>query len=68
MQSLIEQYDVELQEQHFTDLVAHIYTLKVQNNYTNIEIQPTGGWYISREDQLTQKAERIADAIIATGL
>jgi len=68
MQSLIEQYDVALQEKHFTDLVARIYTLKMQNNYVDIEIQPTGGWYVSEQDQLTQKAERIADAIIATGL
>jgi hypothetical protein len=67
-QSLIEQYNVELQDQKFVDLVASIYKQKVDGTYENIQPEVVGGWYVSQEGQDIQKAERIADAIIETGI
>jgi hypothetical protein len=67
-QDLIDQYNVELQDQKFLDLVASIYKQKLAGTYENIQLETVGGWYTSPEGQEIQKAERIADAIIKTGV
>lgn len=64
-QTLIEQYDVQLQEDLFADLVASIVSAKLSGAYQNIEPTIVGGWHISTEEQRTQKAEAIADAVVA---
>lgn len=67
-QDLIDQYNVELQDQRFLDLVASVYKQKLAGTYENIQLETVGGWYTSPEGQEIQKAERIADAIIKTGV
>jgi hypothetical protein len=67
-QDLIDQYNVELQDQKFLDLVASVYKQKLAGTYENIQLETVGGWYTSPEGQEIQKAERIADAIIKTGV
>lgn len=58
-------YSVEDAQNEFASLVAEIVAAKLAGNYENIEAEIVGGWYISPEDQLTQGAERIADAVVA---
>lgn len=67
-QNLIDQYNVELQEKKFLDLVASIYKQKIAGTYENIQIETIGGWYTSPEGQQIQKAEKIADTVIEMGL
>jgi hypothetical protein len=63
-QTLIEQYDVQLQEDIFASLVASIVSAKLAGTYVDITAEVVGGWYVSAEDRKTQKAEAIADAVV----
>lgn len=45
-------------------LVADIVAAKLAGNYENIEAEIIGGWHVSPQDQFTQKAEIIADAVV----
>jgi hypothetical protein len=50
--------------QDFAVEVAHIVKQKLDGTYTNIEPEVVGGWNISPQQQMTMKAEVIADAIV----
>lgn len=63
-QTLIEQYDVQLQEDLFAELVASIVSAKLSGSYIDITPEVVGGWHVSSEDQKTQKAEAIANAVV----
>lgn len=63
-QTLIEQYDVQLQDDIFAELVASIVSAKLAGTYVDITAEVVGGWHVSAEDQKTQKAEAIADAVV----
>lgn len=67
-ESLIDQYNVELQEAKFAQLVASIHKQKLAGTYEDIQPEVVGGWYISPEGQAIQKAEKIADYIIRGGI
>lgn len=58
-------FSVDDARNEFALLVADIVAAKLAGNYDNIEPELIGGWYISPEDQLTQGAEIIADAVVA---
>jgi len=45
-------------------LVADIVAAKLAGNYENIEAEIIGGWSVSIQDQMTQAAELIADAVV----
>jgi hypothetical protein len=55
----------EAQENEFAALVANIVSAKLAGNYENIKAEVIGGWNISTQDQMTMKAEVIADAVVA---
>lgn len=63
-ETLIELYDVELQEKKFADLVASIVDAKINGYYDDIEPTVTGGWHVSQTEQTIQKAETIANAVV----
>lgn len=49
----------------FAKLVADIVSKKLKKNYSNIVPEVVGGWNISIQDQTIQRAEKIADAVVA---
>ena len=51
--------------QDFASEVANIVKQKLDGTYTNIEPEVVGGWNISIQNQMTMKAEVIADAVVA---
>lgn len=68
MESLIDQYNVELQDAKFAQLVASVYKQKAAGTYEDIQPEVIGGWYVSPEGQAIQKAEKIADFILKEGM
>jgi hypothetical protein len=51
--------------QDFAAEVALIVKQKLNGTYINIEPEIVGGWNISTQQQITMKAEVIADAVVA---
>ena len=51
--------------QDFASEVATIVKQKLNGTYTNIKPEVVGGWNISIQNQMTIKAEAIADAVVA---
>ena len=51
--------------QDFAVEVSRIVKQKLDGTYKNIEPEVVGGWNISIQNQMTMKAEAIADAVVA---
>jgi hypothetical protein len=57
-------YSNPMSAEELAPLVADIVAAKLAGNYENIEAEVIGGWSISIQDQMTQSAELIADAVV----
>jgi len=63
MQELIDQYNVELQQEHFALLVAARVNDILSGTAKVLEFPKVGGWFNSTEEQQLMFADKIARTV-----